>query len=398
MDWMSSYFCRAALGGSNIQMYSVLETSENRDLITSEQPNTIDEIYHADVKLAEHFEGKMMLASFLTRKIVSFQESKDKPAYRWYKYKEAFSASLVEYFLCSYEGGVTGKILDPFAGAGTTLFAASAMGLSADGIELLLIGQEIIRSRLCLEEEFTAGDRAILERWIREQLWKTSKERRPLNTLRITNGAYPPETIDAIEQYLGALEKENEKIQLVLRFALLCILESISYTRKDGQYLRWDYRSNRQRGSKSFNKGKILGFDIAITAKLKEILADVSIADEELTFFPVNQIKGSVQLFNGSCLDIMPTLKAESYDAILTSPPYCNRYDYTRTYALELAMLGMKDENVINLRQQMLSCTVENRDKDLLKRFPHWSLATDAANRQRLLQLILFNLKTQREH
>jgi len=47
----------------------------------------------------------------------------------------------------------------------------------------------------------------------------------------------------------------------------------------------------------------------------------------------------------------------------LTSPPYANRYDYTRTYALELMYLGCDDERVKQLRQAMLSCTVENRDK-----------------------------------
>jgi DNA modification methylase len=41
----------------------------------------------------------------------------------------------------------------------------------------------------------------------------------------------------------------------------------------------------------------------------------------------------------------MPTLPDTQYDAIITSPPYCNRYDYTRTYALELALLGTTEKN-----------------------------------------------------
>ena len=49
-----------------------------------------------------------------------------------------------------------------------------------------------------------------------------------------------PRPIEAIEHYTSALQVENERIQAVLRLALLCILESISYTRKDGQYLRWE--------------------------------------------------------------------------------------------------------------------------------------------------------------
>jgi site-specific DNA-methyltransferase (cytosine-N4-specific) len=47
---------------------------------------------------------------------------------------------------------------------------------------------------------------------------------------------------------------------------------------------------------------------------------------------------------------------------VITSPPYANRYDYTRTYALELAFLGV-EEAIFNLRQNQLSCTVENKPK-----------------------------------
>ena len=56
-------------------------------------------------------------------------------------------------------------------------------------------------------------------------------------------------------------------------------------------------------------------------------------------------------------------MQASNIDFVLTSPPYANRYDYTRTYALELVFLGCNEEKVKQLRQKMLSCTVENRDK-----------------------------------
>ena len=190
----------------------------------------------------------------------------------------------------------------------------------------------------------------------------------PFSTIRITENAYPPETVEAIERYRGALQQENEKIQTILQFALLCILEGISYTRKDGQYLRWDARSGKRRpATKAFNKGEILPFDAAITAKLKEILSDIRNAETPLTLFPVKQTAKDIRLFKGSCLEVLPNLETVSYGAVVTSPPYCNRYDYTRTYALELAMLGLTQAEVSNLRQEMLSCTVENREKGFIE-------------------------------
>ncbi len=72
---------------------------------------------------------------------------------------------------------------------------------------------------------------------------------------------------------------------------------------------------------------------------------------------------GDIEVLRGSCLKILPTLDSASFDCLITSPPYCNRYDYTRTYALELALLGVDEEGLRSLRQEMMSCTVENRDK-----------------------------------
>lgn len=342
-----------------------------------------------DTELTADFKAQFSVTPFLSRKIVSFQGNKDKPAYNWYKYKEAFSASLVEYFLSSYDGQISGKVLDPFAGIGTTLFAASSQGISADGIELLPIGQEIIRARLLSERKLTSDDIVTFERWIASLPWKEFPERLPFSTIRITENAYPPETSAAIERYRAALQEENEKIQAILRLALLCVLESISYTRKDGQYLRWDARSGKRRpGTKAFNKGEILPFDAAITAKLKEILSDIRNAETPLTLFPVKQTAKDIRLFKGSCLEVLPNLETASYGTIVTSPPYCNRYDYTRTYALELAMLGLTQAEVSNLRQEMLSCTVENRGKDLLKICQQWAPFIEVANQQKLLQAI----------
>jgi DNA modification methylase len=49
-----------------------------------------------------------------------------------------------------------------------------------------------------------------------------------------------------------------------------------------------------------------------------------------------------------------------------------------------------------DLRQNMLSCTVENREKDLLRMNPWWVNAVHAAERQELLQAILEYLYDQK--
>src|SRR5262249_45536281 len=109
---------------------------------------------------------------------------------------------------------------------------------------------------------------------------------------------------------------------------------------------------------------------------------------------------GKVRILSGSCLDLLPALKASYFDCLITSPPYCNRYDYTRTYALELAFLGMSEEKLSELRQGMVSCTVETRAKSDLD----GKLGVEAVERarhiyngQRLLNQILDYLEDRKE-
>ncbi|CDM97969.1 MAG: site-specific DNA-methyltransferase [Limnospira maxima] len=355
----------------------------------------IQEVNRLDQHLHNSFKNKFLIEPSLTRLLVSFQANKTQPIYRWYKYKEAFSASLVQLLLAKY-GLTQGKILDPFAGSGTALFAASDIGIHADGIELLPIGQNIIDTRRLLNSEFTGDDIHRLKNWVNLKLWKQFEHQLTLPELKITQGAYSPETQTAIEKYLAACEQENPQIQTVLLFALLCILESISYTRKDGQYLRWDYRSGRGSGKKSLNKGNILDFDDAITQKINEIINDLEPPTQQIELFPTHKPQGKIHLYKGSCLEVMPCLPNGSYDAMITSPPYCNRYDYTRTYALELALLGVSAKELTHLRQEMLSCTVENRPKDLLAINQNWQLALSVAENQTLLQAILQFLEQQK--
>jgi DNA modification methylase len=362
---------------------------------TRSASDPLDQIAALDQEMTERFRAKLAVERFLTRQLVSFQANKQKPSYRWYKFKEGFSAALVDILMSRYDVA-SGIVLDPFAGAGTTLFAAAGRGLDAEGIEVLPIGREVISDRLVVEQKLTPADEQTVKEWVKTRPWRRPAKRAPLPELRITAGAYPPDTAAAIEGFLGALARENERVQAALRLALLSVLESVSFTRKDGQYLRWDHRSGRRQGARPFDKGTIAGFDDAITLKLSDMLGDVSLRGQPSDLFSTPQRSGDVTLHEGSCLTVLPGLKAGRYSAIVTSPPYCNRYDYTRTYALELALLGVDETALSALRQAMLTCTVENRAKDLLAINPSWKAPIAAADRLELLQAILEYLEAQK--
>ena len=351
----------------------------------------LGQIEELDKSLTEYFPDTLVVDNALTRKLVSFQANKARTYYRWYKYKEAFSADLVEYLFRKYRV-VEGKILDPFAGAGTALFVCSSLGYHAEGIELLPIGQKIIQANALARGGEKQRVASGLENWLLQKPWNAEGEIKGFEVLRITDGAYPQETYHKIGRYLNELESEPPETREILLFALLCVLESISYTRKDGQYLRWDYRSGRRNGKNPFDKGKILPFDEAIVEKLNEIKDDMNLGDGEGNLFSFMQEDiqtGDVNLLKGSCLEVLPHIGKPGL--------FWNNYVTTllqslRLYThlcLEHALLGVNEIGLAGLRQAMLSCTVENKAKALIDLNHEWQTAIGICDGLPLLQGIL---------
>lgn len=360
--------------------------------ILGDKEQMLREIKMADGELHARFADKLQINYDLDRTLVSYQANKSENGHRWYKYKEGFSADLVRYVSDRF-GLKSGRILDPFAGSGTALFTASDFGIDSVGIELLPNSAEIIQVRKMVRAADTKQLAKAIRKFRDSLVWQMPGQSKSFLHLRITEGAFPKQTETELGRYLYEAENVQDAcLMRVLAFAALCVLEDVSYTRKDGQYLRWDYRSGRNVGKKPFCKGPIRSFTPAIWAKLEEIAGDI--CGDHLLFTEVWPIvkPGKIEILTGSCLDILPSLQANYFDGLITSPPYCNRYDYTRTYALELAAMGNNEDEIRSLRQAMLSCTVENREKEELgAKFEQtrFKQAITAFESQKLLGLVV---------
>jgi hypothetical protein len=346
-------------------------------------------------ELLQKYEARLAENPALSRHVVSFQANKRRPFYRWLPYKEAFSSALVRYCLDACEHTPTRSVLDPFAGVGTVLTTACSLGWNATGIELMPVGIQATWARQIALEADPGTVRAAADYVLSSM--HSSGATLPFPHLRITQRAFPPETERAISRYLSAVESlPDGQLRFLLRFACLAILEEVSFTRKDGQYLRWDARSGRELRS-FFNKGRIRPFGEAVERKLAEIVEDIS-------HFRGHGRRGALTVIEDSCLHQLPRLEPSSVGVVLTSPPYCNRYDYTRTYALELAFLGYTEEGVRRLRQELLSATVENKSKreslaafySALGRSQFFSEVAARSEGQAALQEVLYTLRQAR--
>ena len=173
------------------------------------------------------------------------------------------------------------RVLDPFAGAGTTLSKGASLGWHGTGIELLPPGIAAVAARraaACVS--ISAYDAALADaREANFERLDQVKFRFP--HVRITQGAFSLETERALSGYQAFVETiANADVRELFNFAALCVLEDISFTRKDGQYLRWDSRSPRELKSQ-FNKGAIHPFRDAITMPNNLMTNLVSLSSED---------------------------------------------------------------------------------------------------------------------
>ena len=309
-------------------------------------------------ELYARFEDRLRVRHDLNRRLVSYQGNKAQPGLRWFKYKEGFSAGLVREALAASRG----PVLDPFAGLGTTVLVASGAGRPATGIEIMPVGARAARAIAAVGN---GADFEALRRAGEGLLQAVGRKGEADASYRfphvpITARAFSAETESAIAKARAFLASvEDADVRMILDVACMSVLEEVSYTRKDGQYLRWDSRSGRAlRGH--MHKGPVPAFADALARRLHEVKEDVP---------HVGAHFGGCRprIVEGSALAELPRLAAQTIGLTITSPPYANRYDYTRTYALELAWLGYDRAAFGALRQALISATVENRPKGLCR-------------------------------
>ena len=339
----------------------------------------------AQLSLHRSFASRIQVDQYLSRRLVSYQGNRNAPGLRWLKYREGFSSGLVRELLGRVKAE---RVLDPFSGIGTSALTACGMGLQGTGIEIMPVGNLAARAITAASNGLEADDiRAASDRLLGAISRERYNEAFLFPHVPITMHAFP----EATERDLAiAREFTNgvtgPALRAVLTLACVSVLEEVSYTRKAGQFLRWDPRSGRN-GSQQFHRKPVPTLREALRRRLAEMAADIPALQRRY---------GGPQpsFIDGSSLTELGKLPPRSFDTVITSPPYANRYDYTRTYALELAYLGHGPEEFKELRQALLSATVENRSKrELLAREygkgEIFSQAVNMADNQDALQEIL---------
>lgn len=346
----------------------------------------------ARLALEDRYQALFEETDQFDRRIVSFQGNKGQLLHSWIKYREGFSAALVERLMDEFGIQPGDTLLEPFSGSGTSLLVAKSRGVDAVGIEILPNCHLTWQAKSHVFDYDVAELQAIYQ-YIKAH--EPGQATRPFPHVVITQTAFPDEAENDLMYYTDWVEESDfsTSAKLLMRLLLTGILEEISYTRKDGQYLRWDSRAekvqarNRKRQQKGkpplkgMYKGDLLMVKEALLAAMHTVIEDIRTIQQQ----PVALSRQ--RLLHGSSLHVLPTLADNQFAGVITSPPYCNRYDYTRTYALEIAYLGAGETGIRDLRQQQLSCTVEHNPKiDDLR--THYTTLGQSDRFERILQIV----------
>jgi len=298
-------------------------------------------------RYAHLFEERLAL-----RRHVTYVPNKSIPIQRWFRYKEAFSSDLVRLFLGEFGADPhTHRVFDPFAGCGSTILAAKQLGFGAWGIDILPVAVFVARVKLRGAEEYDLG---ALREAIDDVLlmpYRTPTITAP-DDVQIIRLAY---TLDTLNQILFFQEQiaaiQDEHIRDFLQLALLAVLESVSHTSKDGQFLR-----------------------LRPAARLSDVREALSNQTDmmwsDLTGTGQQPLPGweSPEAAANNCYVEQAdardfAARFDDYaDVIITSPPYLNRYDYSRIYSLELC-LGFVEtfEQLRAVRHSLLRSHIESR-------------------------------------
>lgn len=333
------------------------------------------------------------------RQSVSYQLSKKDCLHRWLKYKEGFSANLVKILLDDFGLKKGDMVADPFMGSGTTALVSILNGYNSIGFDILPMSQIAIKAKTLVYEYDLMELQQMLDEILLLNLPQEYNKKTP--ELSITKDGYPIMTAHELAYYKEHFFKSaySDKAKTLLELCTLNSLERISYSAKDGQYLRWDWRcpkiieaskAREEAGRRPF----VVKLDKGELPSLKQALSDeLSFVIEDIKYLQKNEKKSfdaKCNFIEGSALFELPKIEEDTISAVVSSPPYCNRYDYTRTYAMELAYLGITEAGIKKLRQDLISCTVENNSKtEQLKDF-YYNIGREDAY-ERIIKIIQNN-------
>lgn len=270
------------------------------------------------------------------------KDLRTRPIHGWYVFPHSFTDSLVHALMDEWQLTSSDKMLDPFVGAGTTVVAARERGISATGHDL---------SPLAVFATNTKVAAYIPDRLAANLYQLLDCVREGFNDVATDTAGYPDlvraalsrgrlDVFLGIAEYISEMEwRDCEK--RFFKLGLISLIPEFSDAVASGGWLKWNHRGAAADG--------IVG---AYAKRIAEMLVDVQ--EQACTALR----------WEASLADARSLPEDDGcYTAVITSPPYPNRHDYTRVFGVELMTFFLNWKQNRALRHQSFQSHPEARPK-----------------------------------
>lgn len=250
---------------------------------------------------------------------VSYVANKSEPFLRWFRFKEAFGAQFVRRIFEYMKVDHKDYILDPWCGMGTTPFVSSHYGLKSVGLDNLPLAVFVAKT-LTQAHKARASDINQALDLVRRQVKNIEPSGRLPDIPIIKKALTNHQMTELLRWKEAILTLKPGIVRDILKLVLMNVIQDVSKTSQDGQFLRLVEKSRQPSVEPAFER------------RLQPVFADLSQVKLTNSSLPIPEISewDSRELSTYDLVDL-PT-------CVVTSPPYLNRYDYSRSYVLQLSL------------------------------------------------------------
>ena len=298
--------------------------------------------------------------------------AEDNSAHDWYRFVMSFPPHLIRSYIQRFNLSKDSRIMDPFCGTGTTLVESKKFGIESIGIE----AHPMMHFASSVKVNWTPDPISLLEH--SELIASMATAKLAESGIEDDDNSYLFNSLDSQKMPLKTLVPEKSKLLLTNSISplplhkTLVLIETIEANR-DERYYAHERLALAKALVSSISNLKF-GPEVGIgkiklnTAVIKHWMTAVeTIAYDLRELREYEETASTVHLADARSLQ--KVLEPESVDAVITSPPYPNEKDYTRTTRLESVLLNLINgkEDLQSLKRGLLKSntrTVYKNDSD----------------------------------
>ena len=304
----------------------------------------------------------------------------DLPVHEWYRFVLSYPPHLVRIYLDEFNLTSQDRVLDPFCGTGTTIIECKKQGIPSVGFErmpvvhfaastkanwdvspkgLMQHAQEVSDATKALLEEEGVKDDPIFEPLDDSPSdLRTVSESKDRLLIKDSMCPGPMHKVLVLQEKMEELRDDQywNHERLALAKELVYTISNLRFGPEVGVSQKKKKRGNRPVVKPWLQAVKSISEDLEIVQNRKGVPSEVRLADSR---------------------SIAEELEPNSVDAVITSPPYPNEKDYSRTVRLESVMLDfMTDRSELQeqkkglIRSNTRGVYVDDEDDKWIDDFP----------------------------